>query len=77
MNAKHSSLMDEISKAQDTLRSLFDEIGLARCDREGRETSLFTALNVALHEQLKSVVTYVSCAVSPTCAQSLMVGRAQ
>jgi protein regulator of cytokinesis 1 len=48
--------MDEVSKAQDTLYCLFDEIGLAKHDCEGREASLFTALNSALREQMRSVV---------------------
>ena len=60
MGTKHqSSLMDEVSKAQDTLHSLFNEIGLAKHDCEGREASLFTALNAALREQMRSVVAYV------------------
>jgi len=60
MTAKQqSSLMEEVSKAQETLHGLFDEIGLTRCDREGRQESLFAALNTALQDQMRSVIAYV------------------
>ncbi|CAZ82035.1 unnamed protein product [Tuber melanosporum] len=57
MTTKHqSSLMEEVSKAQETLHCLFDEIGLTRYDREGRQASLFAALNTALQDQMRSVI---------------------
>ncbi|RPA99845.1 hypothetical protein L873DRAFT_1789307 [Choiromyces venosus 120613-1] len=54
---QQSSLMEEVSKAQETLHGLFDEIGLTRYDREARQASLFTALNTALQDQMRSVIT--------------------
>ena len=51
--------MEEVSKAQETLHTLFDEIGLTRCDREGRQESLFAALNSALQDQMRSIIAYV------------------
>ncbi|CUS15485.1 unnamed protein product [Tuber aestivum] len=53
---QQSSLMEEVSKAQETLHGLFDEIGLTRYDREGRQASLFAALNTALQDQMRSVI---------------------
>ncbi|KAL7268293.1 Microtubule bundling protein [Rhizina undulata] len=51
-----SSLVEELTKVLENLNGLFDEIGLARYDREGREASVYAALNCTLQEQLSSAV---------------------
>lgn len=53
MEAKCSSLTEELGNVIDTLHSLFDEIGLSRFEREQRETSVYAALNAALQEQVR------------------------
>lgn len=54
-----TSLQDELTKTLDTLHDLFDEIGLSSSAREGREESVYSALNAALQEQLDLVNEFV------------------
>lgn len=59
-NAKSQpSLQDELTKALDTLHDLFDDIGLTSSAREVREASVYSALNVALQEQLDVINEFV------------------
>jgi hypothetical protein len=52
-------LSDEIGNVIDTLHGLFEEIGLARYDREQRESGVYAAISAALNEQLRVVTQYV------------------
>ena len=52
---RQSLLADELANVIDTLHGLFDEIGLARYEREGREASVYKAISAALHDQLRQV----------------------
>ncbi|TGZ80605.1 hypothetical protein EX30DRAFT_372226 [Ascodesmis nigricans] len=51
----NATLADELTTVIDGLHGLFDEIGLARYEREERETRVYAALNAALQEQLRVV----------------------
>lgn len=53
------SLQDELTKTLDTLHDLFDDIGLTSSAREGREASVYSALNAALQEQLSLINEFV------------------
>ena len=52
---RQSLLADELAHVIETLHSVFDEIGLSRYEREGREASVYSAISAALHEQLRIV----------------------
>jgi protein regulator of cytokinesis 1 len=56
---RQSLLADELANVIDTLHSLFDEIGLARHERESREASVYAAISAALHDQLRVMSQYV------------------
>lgn len=60
-------LADELAGVIDNLHGLFDEIGLARYERDTREQAVYTAISAALHEQLRVVA---QCALSLPSAPS-------
>lgn len=65
-NAKQQvTLADELTNVIDGLHNLFDEIGLARYEREDREANVYAALNAALHDQLRLVAESVPSSSEP------------
>lgn len=65
-----SYLTTQVTTIIGQLHSIFDEIGVARSERESRETELFAALSETLHNQLRLVNSYV--ALYTGCPNSLM-----
>lgn len=59
-----NTLQNELVKVVGTLHGLFDEIGLSTSAREGREASVYSALNTALQKQLGLVAEFVNPAFS-------------
>jgi protein regulator of cytokinesis 1 len=50
---------EELGNVIDTLRGIFDEIGLARYECENREANVYAAISAALHDQLRAVSQFV------------------
>ncbi|KAF8534289.1 microtubule associated protein-domain-containing protein [Trichophaea hybrida] len=65
---RQSLLADELANVIDTLHSLFDELGLARHERESREASVYAAISAALHDQVR-VVSHEKTKMVDECHQ--------